>query len=160
MTPPDNMLSIAQAFITWTNSQIGETSVTLTTHRMDLSMAPHPRYVGSPVTTTPELLLRPYQGKLRPRPNQGIEWHYKFSYWYYKLQTAGADNDTPLLSDLMQIESIFIGDFDPEPIKAAGCDFVMPVEIVVHNELDHISKNPALRLSVGEIVFDVITILN
>lgn len=155
----DNQLAIARAFIGYVDSQISG-SIALAQHRIDQSMVQQPNYPANPLVDCPALLLRTYKGDLKGRPNAGVSWAYSFSYWYYRKQTVGENHQELLLADLTLIESFFLGNYNPEPIKAAGCDFVMPLQVVVHDELNHPYGEPRMRVSVGEILFGIQAIIN
>jgi hypothetical protein len=114
-------------------------------------MGSHPRYPGS-ISECPKLLLRDYKGNNKSRPNGGLTFDWQMSLWYYRAQTPGQEHQELLLADMVLIENLWLGNYNPEPVKAAGCSFVMPIQTVNHNELEHRSGRADFRVSVAEIL--------
>ena len=152
---PDYQGQIAQAIIAYTNANLtNQTGLTLVTHEIDTSTEPHPRYPANPTGALNKLVLRPYTGDLKPRPNEAGDWFIRMSYWYYRLQGEGDVNGQLVLADITQIESIFASG-NVTPVIEAGASYIAPLKTVIHNELNHRTKNPALRVSVAEMLFDI-----
>lgn len=149
----DDQLAVALAVVAWVNPQV--TSLGLVSHRVDRSMAPHPQTPANVFTDCPKLVLRLYRGNLLGRPNRGVDFDWALSYWYYRRQVPGQAHQELLVPDVLLVEGLFLGNFGPELILAAGADYIAPVQTVWHDERNHKSREPRLRASCAEILLGV-----
>lgn len=122
------------------------------TPRWDRCLRPHPRYPANPVVDCPMLVVRSYTGDLAAQAGGTTRFDYRASLWLYKKQTPGQSHQELLEADLKTLIDFFLGNFNPTAMKAAGCEFVVPLQKVVHDELHHPLGEAKLRVSVGELV--------
>ena len=101
------------------------------------------------------MVIQAYHEDFGPLPSRGMNFDFFCSLWYFRLQTPGADNQSPLVADMAYVNNTVLGKPNPFAVPSAKVNAVYPVRFVIHEELEHPSKDPALRISVGEFLTKV-----
>lgn len=152
--PTDKQLAVGQAAVTWVATLAPVIALGLVSNRI------HPGMTGGnvprppdPVVQCPRLMWGFEKSSNVGRPNAGVSFKWGLVAVYQRRQVPGQAHQELLLADLLALENCFLGQFNPEPLQEAGCDFVMPIEVKILPELDHPTREPRLRVSCGQIVF-------
>lgn len=121
----------------------------------DKDLRPHPRYPVDPVADCPLWLFRDYTATHQAMTGGTTRYDLRGSIWVYLKQTPGQAHQELMETLLKALSDFFLGNFNPTAMRAAGSEFVIPLERVVHDLLEHPLGEPKLRVTCGELALGV-----
>jgi len=152
----DKQFAIGEAVLEYLRVRLAP--LNLTSIDWARGVTPHPSYPTNPRTACPRLLMRAYTTDDTPVATQGHDIDLTFSLFYQRRQTPGQAHQEVLLREMKLIHEAMLQRFNPGNTKAAGADFCRPTQLVIHDQQSHPRiDDPALRVSVGELVIQVDT---
>lgn len=163
MALESRMKPIGDALISWWSPQVS--SLSLVSFDWAKQMNVQPAYPCNPRTACPRAFLRMFTHEDTYADQLGCSaylFRYQVSLWLQLQQTVTEDHQELLVTALDTLKNPLLAvDYDLSGLSVTGLvdlrvDQDIPVNTVVHDELNHSSGRPGLRVSSGELNFTLI----